>query len=143
MKIENSRGRARMKSQEKESASPHESEEQKALFQWAEFQRGRCPEISLLHHIPNGGSRKKMEAAHLRAQGVKSGVPDICLPVPRGKYHGMYIELKRCNGGKISDNQAAWLSALSKQGYFAVICKGWREAAENIEKYLSQSVKGR
>ena len=73
---------------------PHEGNEQEALFRWAAFVRGRFPEIDLLYHIPNGGSRNRLEAANLKRQGVKSGVPDLCLPVARGKYHGLYIEMK-------------------------------------------------
>lgn len=63
---------------------PTEAEEQIALFEWATLQSGRFPELALLYHVPNGGSRNKIEAARLRAQGVKSGVPDLCLPVARG-----------------------------------------------------------
>ena len=71
---------------------PHapESEEQICLFQWAQYQSGRYPELELMYHIPNGGSRNKYEAANLKLQGVKAGVPDICLPVARGKFHGLY-----------------------------------------------------
>lgn len=53
---------------------PTEAEEQIALFEWARLQTGRFPELALLYHVPNGGSRNKIEAARLRAQGVKSGV---------------------------------------------------------------------
>ena len=34
--------------------------------------------------IPGGGSRHPAEAARPRAQGVKAGVPDLCIPVARG-----------------------------------------------------------
>lgn len=64
--------------------TPHEANEQEALFRWTVFVRGRFPEIELLYHIPNGGSRNKLEAANLKRQGVKAGVPDLCLPVARG-----------------------------------------------------------
>ena len=36
-----------------------EEREQIAIFKWAEMQKG----LSLLHHIPNGGKRGKVEAA--------------------------------------------------------------------------------
>lgn len=72
----------------------HEAREQEALFRWADFAAGTMPELKLLYHIPNGGSRNKAEAANLKRQGVKAGVPDLFLPVPRGGYHGLYIELK-------------------------------------------------
>lgn len=115
---------------------PLEAEEQAALFQWAEYQLGKYPELALMYHVPNGGSRNKAEAANLKRQGVKSGVPDVCLPVPRGNSHGAYIELKRIKGGKISPAQAEWMDKLLKQGYAVACCRGWQEAAEFILDYL-------
>lgn len=118
----------------------HEAMEQETLFNWAAFVRGKYPEIDLLYHIPNGGSRNKLEAANLKRQGVKAGVPDLCLPVPAGKFHGLYIELK-AGKNKASQNQNNWITLLRYQGYAAEVCVGWREAAEVIEKYLQ--MKGR
>lgn len=113
----------------------HEAREQEALFRWAGFAAGTMPELNLLYHIPNGGSRNKAEAANLKRQGVKAGVPDLFLPVARGGYHGLYIELK-FGKNKTSKNQDKWLSALSKQGYCAMVCYGWVEAKEAICEYL-------
>lgn len=114
---------------------PHESNEQEALFRWAAFARGKYPELDLLYHIPNGGSRNRLEAANLKRQGVKAGVPDLCLPVARGKYHGLYIEMKY-GKNKTSENQNIWLKALAAQGYASAVCYGWQEAQELITKYL-------
>ena len=80
--------------------SPSESVEQQCLFRWAALQSGKYPELAMMYHIPNGGSRGKVEAIRFKAEGVKAGVPDICLPVPRGTWHGLYIELKRREGGQ-------------------------------------------
>ena len=73
---------------------PTEAQEQMTLFSWAAMQSGKYPELNLLYHVPNGGSRHKAEAGRLRAEGVKAGVPDLCLPVARGQYHGL---LRRVN----------------------------------------------
>lgn len=121
---------------------PTEADEQIALFEWAALQSGRFPELALLYHVPNGGSRNKIEAARLRAQGVKSGVPDLCLPVARGGNHGLYIELKRQRGGRISEEQVRWIDGLLEQGYAAAICKGWQEAASVIIDYLQRKTEG-
>ena len=115
---------------------PTESEEQQALFEWAQYHRGAYPEIDLLYHIPNGGRRGKAEAGRFKAEGVKSGVPDICLPVARGGFHGLYIEMKRQKGSQTSGKQKDWIELLWRQGYKAVICKGWQEAARIIKEYL-------
>lgn len=116
--------------------SPTESEEQQALFRWAAYESGAHPELMLLYHIPNEGQRSRATGARLRAEGLKRGVPDLCLPVPRGKWHGLYIELKRLRGGRVSDEQQRWLDALNEQGYFAVVCRGWQQAAAEIQNYL-------
>lgn len=113
----------------------HEAREQEALFRWAAFAVGKYPELKLLYHIPNGGSRNKAEAAHLKRQGVKAGVPDLHLPVARSGYHGLYIELK-AGKNKTSKNQDRWLSDLAKEGYCAMVCYGFGEAKNAILSYL-------
>lgn len=115
---------------------PTEGEEQATLFSWCAMNYGRFPELKLLFHIPNGGKRSKSEAARFKSEGVKSGVPDLCLPVARGLYHGLYIEMKRTAGGVVSDEQKFWIAQLQSQGYAATVCKGWKEAENVLEKYL-------
>ena len=115
---------------------PTEAEEQAALFHWAGLMQGQYPELKLLHHIPNGGYRNKREAASLQREGVKAGVPDICLPVARNGCHGLYIELKRRKGGRLSPSQACWMEQLKKQGYQVAVCYGWVEAKNIIVQYL-------
>lgn len=114
-----------------------EAQEQKAIFDWSRQPtvRGQYPELKLLHHIPNGGKRDAIEAKHLKAQGVKKGVPDLCLPVARGPYHGAYIELKT-QTGRVRPEQTWWLEELKAQGYYAVVCRGWREAVSALTGYL-------
>ena len=112
-----------------------EASEQAALFRWVAFIRVTLPETNLLYHIPNGGKRDRREAAKLKQQGVRAGVPDLCLPVARSGYHGLYIELK-VEKNKPTELQLEWLAALKQQGYAAVVCYGWQEAANIIENYL-------
>ena len=119
----------------------YEAQEQRALFDWAAYAQNRWPELGLLYHIPNGGSRDPREAHNLRMQGVKPGVPDICLPVPRNGYAALYIEMKRKSGGVLSDNQRVWLKALNRAGNRAVVCKGFDEARETILEYLRGTTK--
>lgn len=113
----------------------NEEQEQIKIFQWASYQTGLYPELKLLHHIPNGGERNRIVAAKLKAAGVKRGVPDISLPVARGGYHGLYIELKY-DDGRPTTEQKAWHDALIEQGYKAVFCWGFEEAIEVIKEYL-------
>lgn len=112
-----------------------ESEHQQALFQWAHLREKTMPELSLLFHIPNGGKRDRATAARLKAEGVKPGIPDIMLPVARGSYHGLWIELK-ADHGKPSVEQICYIEELRRQGYCALLCYGWQVAREEIEQYL-------
>lgn len=112
-----------------------ESEEQQFLFQWANMMSKRYRELSLLFHIPNGGARSKATAGKLKAEGVKTGVPDMFLPVARGGYHGLFIELK-VKPNKTTENQDIWIAELKKQGYAVEVCYGWREASVVLENYL-------
>lgn len=114
---------------------PTEAEEQEALMRWAEWQSGSKPELKLLFHIPNGGSRNKAEAARLKAQGVKAGVPDLFLPVPRGPYHGLWIEMK-VGRNKPTKAQTEWITKLEAQGYACEVCYGWQKASIVIRSYL-------
>lgn len=118
--------------------APKESREQETLMEWAAWCSGKHPELKMLFHIPNGGSRNLIEAAHMKAQGVKAGVPDLMLPVARGGFHGLFIELKRQKGGRVSEAQEEWIRVLNREGYLTVVCAGWGEASRMIEKYLEE-----
>lgn len=108
---------------------------QVALFRWAEYQQNARPELALLFAIPNGGHRHKATAAKLKAEGVKAGVPDICLPVARGEYHGLWIEMK-AGRNKPTAPQVQWHMRLSQQGHRVAVCYRWEAARDVIEEYL-------
>jgi hypothetical protein len=115
------------------AASEHD--EQKALFEWAAWLTPSYPELRLLHAIPNGGYRMVWTGVRLKEEGVRRGVPDVCLPVARQGKHGLFIELK-AQRGKVRDEQKEWLAALNEQGYLAVVCWGADEAIATIKDYL-------
>lgn len=110
----------------------HEAMEQAALFEWAAY----IPDLKYMHAIPNGGSRNKLEAINLKRQGVKAGVPDICLPLPKGEYHGLYIEMKY-GKNKPSKKQSEYIEYLTSKGYKAAVCYGFNEAKNVIVDYLN------
>lgn len=117
-----------------------EAKHQATVFKWARQPsvRAKWPELALLHHIPNGGSRDAVEGRHLREQGVKPGVPDLHLPVARGKYHSLYIEMKN-EDGKTSPEQDWWGERLATEGNMWEVCHGWRHAIRVLEWYLTLS----
>lgn len=118
---------------------PTEDEEQIWFFSWAKLNSGKWPELELMHHIPNGGMRSKSEAARFKAMGVKRGVSDVFLPVSKGGYHGLYIELK-AKDGRPEKEQKDWIAAVREQGYYAAVCYGGFEAANLVETYMKGEV---
>jgi hypothetical protein len=120
--------------------SGSEGAEQTALFCWAALpeQRQRYPELRWMFHIPNGGTRDKREAGQFKAQGVKPGVPDVFLPVKRGGYAGLWIEMKY-GDNKPSDLQIEYMSYLHYAGYCVWVCYSWQEAAQRIMAYMESS----
>ena len=95
-----------------------EDAEQEKVVCWAKLMSNAYPDLELLYHVPNGGSRNKAEASKLRRMGVRAGVPDLVLPVPRAGYAGLYIEL-------------------TIQGYQALVCYGGNEAIRALEQYVT------
>lgn len=103
--------------------------------------------LSDLHVLfcANSGAGLKLtmgQAVKTKRMGYRKGFPDMQILEPRGKYHGMLIELK-CGKGKYpSLEQKAWRDALKDKGYYAVIvppleyldAQNWLKI--EIEEYL-------
>lgn len=128
-------------------AGDSESSQQKALFAWAALNVGKYPQLAYMFAIPNGGLRDIRTATTLKAEGVKSGVPDIFLPYPinLGKYDyrlaGCFIEMKlekyrnRKNGG-CSEEQVDFINWAASAGYCCKVCYSWIEAKDCLIAYL-------
>ena len=114
-----------------------ESAEQKIFVQWWGMMRQHLAPNAVLHSIPNGGRRDIATGARLKAEGAVAGVPDLFLACARSGRHGLYIELKRRTGGRVSESQRDLFPLLEAQGYGVAVCRGWKEAAEAVEAYLA------
>ena len=112
-----------------------EHNEQCILFQWAALMEGQIPALKNMLAIPNGGKRNVVVAMKLKAEGVKSGVPDILMAYPSCGFHGMFIEMK-AGKNKTSPAQNEWIARLEKAGYLCVICYSFEEAKREILAYL-------
>ncbi len=110
---------------------PTEVEEQIVVASW--LMKKNVP----FYHVPNGGFRDYREAAKFKRMGVRSGVPDLCICVSRKGYHGLYIELKRVFGGRLSETQIFWRDILLGEGYFWSEGKGAAECIKIIEDYIN------
>lgn len=110
-----------------------EADIQKAFFRWVAYN----PKIrALTFAIPNGGKRDVKEASHLKAQGVRSGVPDVFMAHPSSQYHGLFIEFK-AKKNKLTENQEIWFKSLESKGYKCIVCYSLEDAIKFIEHYLT------
>lgn len=104
-------------------------------------QQARHP-LKWLYATPNGGSRgsnardRAREGSRMRSEGVTRGIPDIFLPMPKKGLSGLYIELKKVKGGRLSPEQEEFLVYAKGVGYCCAVCNGYREALIAIEDYL-------
>lgn len=139
-----------------------EHAEQAALMQWCAITANaleqtnswRANALRMLFAIPNGDQRgdgtrtgAAIAGARLKAEGQRSGVPDLFLPVPRFTLFaksGLFIEMKARKHRRddnwlagCSKDQIAWIARLGAQGYQCVVCYGWQHASETIEAYLT------
>lgn len=118
---------------------PSEHVEQKTLFEWAATQFVPHPELRWLYAIPNAGGEDqsaRIRGARMVAEGLKKGYPDVGLDVARGRYHGLRIEMKRREKGKLSVHQEVWRDWLLSQDYAWAECRGWNDATVVILRYL-------
>lgn len=115
----------------------HEAEHQRALFTWARLAEPKIPELRWLFHVPNGERRDARTGAMLKAMGVKSGVPDVWLPIPRAGHIGLVIEMKAPGARQATGAQGEWIAQLRSVGWVAVVCHGWHEAQVTICAYLA------
>jgi hypothetical protein len=106
------------------------------LIQWVKTQVRTFPDLECLYAIPNGGQRHRLVAAKLKAEGVRAGVFDLHLPVARGGFCGLWIELK-VGKNKPTESQIEWGRLMSAQGHDTAVCYGWNEAKNKIEEYLA------
>lgn len=131
-----------------------EHAEQVLLFSFARMQEPRHPELRLMFAIPNaggysGGFKSNVaRVVRMKREGLKPGVPDVCLPVARGGFHALYIEMKRLkprmtktkgmryDATKQTPEQIEWMDRLSEAGNLVAVCTSAQEAQATVMAYL-------
>jgi hypothetical protein len=88
--------------------------------------------LLLYFHIPNGGSRNVIEAANLKLQGVRAGVPDLCVIPINGPV--CFIELKS-KEGSLTDKQKAWIKGLNYCGCPTRVCR----SLDEVQQFLYET----
>ena len=112
----------------------------------------RYPKYELnLFHCPNGGSRNEIEGAKLKRMGVRAGVADLILNIPRHGYGSLCLEAKVRKGdiyrignknimvkqsGKQSEAQHAWELAALSAGNKYVLFWNVKEFMREVDSYL-------
>lgn len=103
------------------------------------------PELRWFHAIPNGGSRgddaksRAIRGGQMKAEGVRKGVADTFLPVARGGWHGLYIEIKKPGKrSSTSEEQDEFGAYCHQNNYGFVVCDTWQTARDMLISYLSQ-----
>lgn len=117
----------------KKSRKYLEANHQKAFFAWLSLKYPWARAVTFA--IPNGGKRNIEEAAHLKAQGVTAGVPDVFSAIPNAEHHGLFIEFK-ANKNKLTAKQEAFIENIQAQDYAVAICYSVDEAIKAFEFYL-------
>jgi hypothetical protein len=105
-----------------------EHAEQAALIRWVRLHEQIEPRLKLLYAIPNGEARSARAGARLKAEGVRAGVPDLCLPVNCRDLSALYIEMK-APGGRQSKAQIEWAALASRCRNHVEVCTSWTQAA--------------
>lgn len=110
------------------------------VFDWIRTQ----PRIAkVAFHIPNEGRRSFYYGKMLKAMGMKGGVSDICIPIARPGYHGIFIEIKAMNKrgkyNKPTENQMRFIDSIRFEGYYGCICNGAEETIAKIKWYICSS----
>ncbi len=96
----------------------------------------KWPELGLIYAVPNGYAKSAGAAGRAKAEGLLPAVPDLVLPVPRGPFHGLYLEGKV--GGKYPDKlQRDYMAALTEQGYAALVFRGVQQGVDIVLRYMS------
>lgn len=111
----------------------NESIIQQNCVKWFRLQ---FPELALmLFAVPNGGLRRRIEAAIMKAEGMTAGVSDLILLVPSKGYNALCIEMKS-DKGRQTESQEAWQKSAEKYGSKYVICRTLEEFIAAIKAYL-------
>lgn len=106
--------------------------EQVKLFDWI---RSKKELKSYCFHIANERKTNPFEGRLLKRMGVRSGVSDCFIGIVRGRYHGMFLELK-VGSNTPTESQEQFMYDMASQGYYCVWTTGFDKAKKCIEKYL-------
>lgn len=114
-----------------------EAQHQAALFQWARNPATvkTYPDIDLLEGTLNGVKLTIGQAGKAKAAGMLKGVHDVRLPVARGGFIGLSIEMK-FGRNKMTDEQIWYANRLKENGWSVHTAYDWTSARDILVWYL-------
>jgi hypothetical protein len=114
--------------------------QQAVINWWAYACKGYGIPEHMLFSVPNGGRRDPKAMVFLKREGLRNGVCDLFLSVPRGEFHGLYIELKTATG-RVSEGQENFMGDAGALGYAVAVCRSAEEAIALIGGYVDVATK--
>lgn len=105
---------------------------QRALVKWCHGQ-GNGMVQRRFFAVPNGGGRDIIQAARLKAEGVRPGAPDLVFYGPSGGV--LWLELKNGTAGKLSEAQVTMHDDLYHCGHRVVVARSLVEAIEAVVSF--------
>lgn len=118
----------------KRSIKSEEADIQSEFFKQVKLFFPQIPD-KMIFAVPNGGSRNKLEAINLKRQGVKPGVSDVILLIPKGGFASLCMEFKT-KTGRQSKEQKEFQKQAQMCGSRYVIVRSVKEAIEKMREYL-------
>lgn len=111
---------------------------QGSCVKWFRYQYSEYKD--LLFAIPNGLPIFDKELRvkiynRLNKEGLKAGVPDLFLALPRGIYHGAFIEIKY-DSDRLRKVQADMIRELESENYKCIIVRSLEEFIDEINEYM-------
>lgn len=115
---------------------PNEHQIQSAFFSQIRIDAHFKNFYPLIFAIPNAAKRSYALARYMQAEGLTPGVPDVFVAIPKGIYHGLFIEFK-AGKNKLSESQERFIENARVKGYRVLVCYSCEEAIDRLRNYLT------
>ena len=125
------------------SMEPTEHAMQVSVIKWCNL---ACKGYGLprfaLFAVPNAAilrgdqTQRAIAMNYMKAEGLRTGAPDLILAAARQGYHSLMIEMKRGKDGRVSPDQHEFHHYLRNAGYWVEVPRSSEMAIAAITNYL-------
>lgn len=118
------------------NTTPLEEDECRTLVEWMDWNG-----LKFSHMAQETYTKSWKQKAKNTALGVRKGVPDYLVIIPQEKSASnlselIFIEMKRQNGGRLSEHQKEWIEAIKDCCTPVYVCYGADEAIDILSGYI-------